>query len=216
MNELKKFLVLMVGSIACITLVSVLFKGCQNGEDSEELTIRRQLEDSVQYFRNKAGQEVAQRKLLELTSFKQLQDIQTQDATINRLKGLLTKRSHGGTVVDVVTRIDTLVKTDTVFYDRSGNPVYKPELVNKWVQIYVTAAKDSSRFQVKMLNELNIAYKDTSDGFLRPKKTVVQVIQLNPYSSTKNVASAVIKPKKRSKFVLGLAFLGGLLIGTKL
>jgi hypothetical protein len=195
----------LIASIVCMLFLLAL-RTCESKKHAINYP------DSINYYKNELGQEVAKREALTLdvSELKKLSN--SKDELIVRLVNEAKKKGVTNVVgVNMKTKFDTILKT-LVIRDSADpcNPIYKDSIVNEWIDLRVTAKHDSSELKLLVKNKLNISVTEEK------KRTLVEVTQLNPYSHTSDLQSISIKKKKPNKGLkiaaLVAAFLAGILI----
>lgn len=191
---MKGWIQWIVGSVL-FALIVISYSTCNNYKHSyeEQSGLIVAMQDSIKYFKNKEGQNVAQIALLEGSKENLLKVIGKNDA---RLTKLLKQNASSGTAFNQTVRIDTvlLTKTDTV----DGVLERNSSLADKWVNIQIKERDDSLQAKIEVRDEVTVAFKEVRQGFLKPKKSVVEVANANPYVKIDGVRSFGI-PQKKSK-----------------
>jgi hypothetical protein len=169
--------------------------------------------DSIQYYKDKLGFETARRHSIEFEHIKSarkyIKQIESQDKQIEALKRIVKDSKSFGVAIETITKIDTFGITDTVYLEGEF-PRYKYGFKDDWLTLNIDAGKDSTWFEFINRNELSI--HDTWDK--KAKRTIVEVKQMNPYTSTSNMQSYVVTPpKKRTGLKIGIGVMVGLVLG---
>ena len=120
---------------------------------------------------------------------------------------LIKQGATSGTVIQQVTKYDTvtLIKIDTV----KNKPYFSDTTNNKWLTLRVTLNNDSLSKSVELRDSISVSFKKVRNGFLKPKKYVVEVSNANPYVKINNVQSFEV-PKKQTDF----KFWSGVAVGA--
>ena len=113
------------------------------------------------------------------------------------LTKLIKKGATSATAFQQITKFDTIVvvKRDTI----DGRIAYTNEIVNQWARIDVSLADDSLYTHVQFKDSILISFQKVKQGFLKPKKSVVIVTNVNPYVKTEGIRAYEI-PKKKSRW----------------
>ena len=194
------------GSIAFALLI-VSYNTCNSYKDNynEQSNLIVSMQDSIKYYKNKQGESVAQISLLQGTRENLLKLIGNQDL---RLSKLIKNKSRVGSVFTQTTKIDTVLitKVDTV----DGVVERNASINDKWMTIEIKERNDSLRANVEMRDEISVAFRKVPQGFLKPKKSVVEVTNANPYVKITGLRSFEIPQKKsNAKIWLGLGIGAG-------
>lgn len=194
------------GSIAFALLI-ISYNTCNtykyNYDEQSNLIVAMQ--DSIKYYRNKQGQSVAQIELLQGSKDNLLRVIGNKD---KKLSQLIKIGSEAGAVFQQTTRVDTVLVTrvDTV----DGVIERNSSISDKWMSIEVKEKNDSLQASVEMRDEISVAFRKVHQGFLKPKKSVVEVTNANPYVKVTGLRSFEIpKQKSNAKFWVGVAIGAG-------
>lgn len=217
MKNLTK-IVLLALMAACILLIwyaNHLKK--QSSIQTEQL---KAVTDVVTTYKTKDGKNAAYIRILEGDKKTVLELVKNQDIRIQQLiketKGLKTYTNHV-----VVTKIDTTVITDTLRLPENGKPLYaKTYITNDHYSALVELKSDSTHIQLKTYNEFDYLIRDKPAdgifGFLRPPTYIVEAINLNPYTETKNLKTIQINPKGKTGLKIGIGIAAGVAVAILL
>lgn len=186
------------------------------------------LQDSVKFFKNKAGEATAQLNLLVLDNEKQLEQIESKDKRIAELKYAYNKVKKDLKAKDKILNItlielenfqsgkmDTVyvVKSDTIFVDGEAfiiHPQYKFSTGDEWhlLEGVVGEKPENSYYNLSIKEKLELSYVRKSLGFLGMKGTEyqLQAVSLNPYTTSIDLNGFSINEKVK-RFHVG-AFAG--------
>lgn len=178
-------------ALAILSIIIIILLLRPNYKNDYLLT-KGMLEDSISYYMNKDGMQVAKIQSLESVNKKDFLRIKTQDSTITALQKLVKSNKKGVQYTILETKLvlnDTVNMYDTVFVvnnDTVKINCYKYN--NKWVALDV--CKDSLNLQVENGQSLVFGYDK--------RKPFVEVVNTNPYMRTTNLRSynVKIKPKR--------------------
>lgn len=162
------------------------------------------LTDTVTLYRTKAGLNGAVKTVFVGTKDQVLGATkQTNTEAYNVIKN--TKNIQSYTQLKTVTKIDTVVKVDTVFIVHGVRHV-NTTISNPYYSADVEVVNDSLKLGLKVINDFDIVTKYKSNGFLKGKTLVVDVVNKNPYTINSGLTSFQIQPKKRTglKISIGL------------
>ena len=201
-----------VGGSVLFALLVISYSTCNdfkhNYEEQSELIVAMQ--DSIKYLKNKDGEQVAQIALLEGSKEHLLSVIGKSDA---RLAKLLKQGAKSGTAFNQTARIDTVLvtKIDTI----DNRVEYSSSLNSEWVTLEVRGRDDSLQTKIELRDRITVSFKDVRQGFLKPKKSVVEVTNANPYVKVDGLRSFDIPSKKSNAKMwigVGLGFGAGYLL----
>ena len=194
------------GSIAFALLI-ITYNTCNSYKNNynEQSNLIVSMQDSIKYYKNKQNESVAQIASLQGSKENLLRLIGNQD---QKLSKLIKINSKAGAVFTQTTTIDTVLITriDTV----NGVIERNSTISDKWMTIEVREKDDSLRAKVEMRDEISVAFRKVPQGFLKAKKSVVEVTNANPYVKVTGLRSFEVPQKKsKAKFWLGLGIGAG-------
>lgn len=172
-----------------IIYISSLSK--ENVSNKTELELFYDLQDTIRYYKNKDGSTTAQIKLLEADKKSLAKVIATKNKS---LSDLLKSGSTTATVFNTLTVYDTVTKVrlDTV----NSKPSFKDQTKDKWIELNIELKNDSLYKSIVLRDSLSVSFKKVSQGFLKRKKSVVEVKNYNPYVKINNLQSFDVKEKR--------------------
>lgn len=191
-----------IGGSVLFALLVISYSTCNEYKDNynEQSDLIVAMQDSVRYFKNKEGERVAQIALLEGSKDNLLKVIGKTDA---RLAKLIKQNAKAGATFSQTTKIDTFLVTrvDTV----DGKVEYSSSLYDEWLKMDVRVKDDSLQASVELTDKVSVSFKEVKQGFLKSKKSVVEVTNANPYVKVDGLRSFSVPQKKsRAKFFIGL------------
>lgn len=177
-----------IGGALLISLVIIYFSTPTRKEIKQEVQLFYDLQDTIKYYKNKDNSTSAQIKLLEADK-KSLSKVLA--ANNKSLSDLLKSGSTQATVFNTVTKFDTVTKiqVDTV----SSKPSFKDTTDNKWITLTLELRNDSLLKSITLRDSISVSFKRVSQGFLKKKKSVVEVTNHNPYVKVDNLRSFNVK-----------------------
>lgn len=182
-----------VGGAILFALIIISYSTCNSYKHNyeEQSDLISSMQDSIKLFKNKEGESVAQIALLQGSRDNLLKIIGNND---EKLAKLLKQKSNSGTAFNQTIKVDTVLitKVDTV----DGIAERNSSLVDKWMNIQIKERDDILRAKIEMRDEVTVAFRDIRQGFLKPKKSVVEVTNANPYVKIDGVRSFEIPKKK--------------------
>ena len=193
----------------------------QKVKSSEEFTLS--VNDSLTKSRNKLNQEISKTELIQSNNVDLLLKIKSKDSSIISLQIAVkeyknqVKNNGSVTVFGNKTNIDTNIKNKVVGKDtvKIGDIKYVyPEysysldgLFHGWIFGYGRSNKDSTHLSVNIRNEYQVVIGAERllgiKGYFKPKKQIVIVKNLNPYTTTDYLKSIEIKKSDNRKFIIG-------------
>ena len=212
-NNKEKFLVGLLALIFLFSGLTILYIG--HNEDQKSKNFIKSLQDSIQTYKNKEGKEVAKISTIN-SSIKDFIDLQSKDKEIQELQKLVkeykNKLKNQGSVTKfsnntkVETKTITKIEYDTIIVNNIQEiyPKYKSDFNLKgWIAGDIIASKDSTNINLEVYNEYSVIIGEESQGWFKPKKTFVEVINHNPYSSTEKLRTYQVEKPKNKLFSIG-------------
>jgi len=169
--------------------------------------------DSLETYRNKNGQLVAEIKSFDLVNEEVLLNLKTNDKTIKRLQDVvkgfegklaaaIVASSETGSQGSTATKIsggDTVKNGDTVLI----YPNYSTTWSNSWEEGFINASRDSIFREIKIRNDYSFTIGKVSNGWFKKREVSVQMTNLNPNTVTRELRSYNVKQEpKRLNFVV--------------
>ncbi|HEY0029135.1 MAG TPA: hypothetical protein VGC65_00140 [Bacteroidia bacterium] len=208
-----------------IVIIAVLlfltWKGCKKGDSFEAMY--NASADTLHQVRNKLGQEETSTALL-YGSVSVLKKVRAADSSaIGKLQKLVDRLTISATYLSNVTENSISSGTDAVIIHDTVKgadgisyvyPEYRDTIRNKWENFVIAATKDSFHLDYKVFNEFNLTQSWERQGFLKRKKPITTITNLNPHTETKEIATFTIKEDKSNRLRDGLigATVGALLV----
>lgn len=182
--------------IAVIVVIFLLREGCSRQNNDKLISDIANYKTEAQTYKTKLGLEVSTNKALVLQTQDQLKTLLASNDTlkdwINKFKKI-----RGG----VVVRETTIVREVAVPFETKIPCDFKPFKANKITKdfmFYSTIANTGLTIDsVKIPNEARIVIGERKDGFFKPKKMVVDVVNSNQYVKTSNISGYVYEPQKK-------------------
>ena len=165
------------------------------------------LTDTLTRYKTKDGKNAAYTRVLEGTKKELLAITEKQDKHLNSLlketKGLRTLTTHS-----TITRTDTVVKVDTIRLPTDTQPLYLAKhITNEYYDADVVVTGDSLRLKHTSYNEFDYMLRDKPGTGLfkafKPTTYIVEAINLNPNTITKNLRTIQIKTKSKNGLKIG-------------
>jgi hypothetical protein len=170
-------------------------------------------EDTLKVWVDKAGKYRAEKNTLEVYHYKDLLDLKSKDAsivelqnTVKEYKKRLVDASFVGSSTSIdITRETSVMHSDTMYVDSLVYiyPKYSSNYSDEWLNYSIDASRDSVRAKVQISNRLVISKVKKRQGLFKPKKTVVNIKNLSPYTKTTELEQFEVIEKK-PKITIGL------------
>lgn len=199
MYKTQFILLLIISFLACVTLLTIAYR--QSVEITNKGAQIKAITDTVTYYKTKAGKNAAYRPVFVGTEAEVLAVTkQTAPEVYKTIKS--TKGLQSFIQLQTITKIDTIVRVDTIY--KTG---FTKQINNEYYTANISLNKDSLSLAMKLKNDFDISTHLKSNGFLKGKTLVVDVVNKNPYTVTTGISSFQIQPKKKTglKISIGLA-----------
>lgn len=203
-------IILLVSIFSIVYLINLDYE-----RTKQKIDLIKSLQDSLQIYRNKNNNEVAKISTIN-SSIKDFIDLKTKDKEIQELQKLVkeykNKLKNQGSVTKfsnstkVETKTITKIEYDTIIKNNIQEiyPKYKSNFNLKgWVIGNILASKDSTNINLEINNEYSVIIGEESQGWFKPKKTFVEVINYNPYSSIEKLRTYQVEKPKNKSFSIG-------------
>ena len=211
--------------ILAAILIFFIYRGCESRADlKEQIGLYEAAQDTLHQTRNELGQQITSISLLQADKEKDLLKLKTNDSTIIALqkvvkeyKGKLDNATVFGNSTNDAGSSETIIKWDTLKTDTGSTayPTYTSNWVEKWSEGNIKATKDSIFRDIKIKNEFEMTMGKENQGFLKKRKSVVTIKNLNPNTITTELRTFTVEPhKNKFSFGIGAAY-GYDLIGLK-
>ena len=167
----------------------------------------KSITDTLTLYKTKDGKNGAYIRVLEGNKSEILAITEKQDKRIFDLiketKGLRTLTTH-----DVVTRTDTTVRIDTLILPSENKKLYLSKIINdEYYNAKITVDGDSLTLKHTSYNEFDYMLRDKPGTGLfkafKPTTYIVEAINLNPNTITKNLRTIQIKTKSKNGLKIG-------------
>jgi len=199
--------------IIILLLVLALASTCSKIDEKDNFISA--LNSELIIFKDKNNLNHSKIELLQAVKTSSFLELKTKDEEIKKLQ-LLVKQykselKNQGSLTNFIseTRIDTLVKTDTIYYNENNQPIYKSNFnLDKWVAGSVISSFDDVRLNLKITNEYSVIIGEENRSIFsfKKKKPFVEVINHNPYSQTTNLRAFKVTDNRAKKPHFGFFF----------
>ena len=189
-----------IGGALLVSLVVIYCSSPTKKQLKQEVQLFYDLQDSIRYYKNRDNSTSAQIKLLEADKKSLGKVLAARDKS---LLELLKSGSTQATVFNTTTQYDTVteVRVDTV----NAKPYFLDSTDNRWITLKVELKNDSLYKSITLRDSISVSFKRVPQGFLRKRKSVVEVTNHNPYVKVNSLRSFSVKEKKsKSLFWLGI------------
>lgn len=204
-----------------IVLLLILFfsiKGCNNhrAKEQEQTELVKALNDTLKVWKDKDSLSHAKIQVLETSNPKDFINLKSNDKEVQDLQKLVKtyqdklKKKGSATIFETTTEIGTQIptKVDTIYVPKNGleikKPVYNSSFnLGNWVIGNTKATEDSTSINLKVKNEYSVIIGEESQGWFKPRKPFVEVINKNPYSETTSLRTYQVQQPKVKRFGIG-------------
>lgn len=203
-------IILLISIFSTVYLINIDYK-----RTKQKINLIKSLQDSLQIYKNKDNNEVAKIGTIN-SSTKDFIDLKIKDKEIQELQKLVkeykNKLKNQGSVTKfsnntkVETKTITKIEYDTIIKNNIQEiyPKYKSNFnLNNWVVGDIIASKDSTNINLGVKNKYAVIIGEESQGWFKPKKTFVEVINYNPYSSIEKLRTYQVEKPKNKLFSIG-------------
>lgn len=196
----------------------LILNTCKQKEKEEELnSLISSLNDSVKTWKDKDSLSHAKISVLETSNIETFLQLKTKDSTISNLQKTVEKYKErlkkGGSVTQVGSETDINTDSETEVIPRDTiikeNEIYiYPEYksyfnLDSWVYGDVTANKDTTTINLKILNEYDAIIGYEGSSFFKRGKPFVEVISKNPYTELKSLRTYKVSTPPRKLWSIG-------------
>lgn len=194
-------------SLLLILVISII---CVKHELSESNDMINSLNNTIDIYKDKDSINHAKIQIIESNNIQSFTQLKTKDSVIIELQKLVKeyknniKNKGNITLLKTNTNIkntskSNVIQKDTVFVQDTVYlyPEYKSEYNSKWLLGNVIANKDSTKLNLKVINDFNIIQGETNSTFTK-KTYQLHIINKNPYTTTIDARTySVSTPIKR-------------------
>jgi len=204
-DKTKNVLLIFLTVLLIIFVKNYFSKSSQLNESKGLLT---SLTSKLEISKNKLGQEVAKREVIETYNTKMFTRMELQDSTLKDLQKLvkdnrnLIKNFGSATILEGETTIDNSTITN-IYQDKDSNVLYKSKFNNEWIDYTIMARKDTTSLNLKFTNKYDIVLGYEKQGLFKKRKPYANVTNHNPYTKTKELRTYQVKQKPQ-RFTLGV------------
>lgn len=173
---------IIIGVLVISSLLSV--QSCYNNkyEAAEQTELVRSLNDSLTREKNKKGQEVVGKTIIQADP-KDFSKIQSQNKDIQELQKIVAEQKKQLGKKGAVTYVKGETVIDT-FYAKSVSFKWKDSIKNKWIDWKYKVDSNGVVFKLKMNYEYAVILKEKSNGWFKKNTPYAEVVNYNPYSTT--------------------------------
>lgn len=169
-------------------------------------------EDSIKSWRDSNNILHTKNNVLLFQNAKILLNLQTKDKEVEELQKIVKqyKNKLGGK--SSVTNFKTVVCYDTIYKTKfkevekeCSNINLTDSISNNWVHnVFAFNLRDSTvSLKLKIKNEYSVIIGEESQGWFKPKKPFVEVLNKNPYSETTKLRTFQVETKPIKKIGIG-------------
>lgn len=203
----------------CVILLFLYIGTCSNNKKVIENNIdlnNRVLNwnKRIKFFRNDLNQVVTRNNVLEISNAKQLLQINSNDSVIiklqNEIKRINVKKTGSVTYIETVTKVPTIkikLKVDTLYVDntKTFDLYQKFNYTEKWLSLSGSINENLLVIDsIQIFNETIVSIYNKKTGWFKTEP-VVELTQINPYSTATSLVTVNIKPLKPKKLGIGIS-----------
>ena len=215
---MKKIKIEWIVIIILITIIIFSIRSCNNykTKNTENSNLVSSLNDTIKTWKDRNNLSHSKIEVIETSNPKDFIELKSKDEEVQKLQQLVktykNKLSKQGsaTIFETTTEIKDIVptKVDSIVYPKDGlivkKPVYNSSFnLGGWVVGTTKATEDSTQINLKVRNEYSVIIGEESQGWFRPKKPFVEIINQNPYSETKSLRTYQVQTPKQKLFGIG-------------
>lgn len=198
-------------AIALLAFSSIQECSDKQKSDKKANELVSALNDTVKYYINQQGQQVARIQQIQMESAKAFTDLNLQNnQELVKLQKVVESYKKELKKGGSVTVIEGETKFDTVYVDKKhdgkivGRDTFMNTIDNKWITLTYGWKKDSTIAQLKTRDEYDIVI-----GYDK-KKPFADVTSHSPYSSVRTVRSFQVEVPKQKKNHIGIGIMYGI------
>ena len=177
----------------------------------EKTNLISSLNDTVKVWRDKDSLSHAKIQVLETSNPKDFINIKSNDKEVQDLQKLVNQYkkqlSTKGSVTNfqTITKYDTIYKTNSLSDIRPNKTVIMDSINNKWIssKFGFNLVDSTTIFNLKLRNEYSVIIGEESQGWFKPRKPFVEVINKNPYSETDKLRTYQVQTPAVKRFGIG-------------
>ena len=170
-------------------------------------------QETVKYWKNKDGENMAKISVLTSTSAKAFTKIVCKDDTIKQLQKLVKKyekqlsNSGSATIIQTITEYDTTYvsthQLDTIYFPTS---TILDSVSNRWIKSRFGFVNGNTVFSLNVANDYSLVIGEESRGFFKRKETFAEVTNHNPYTTTKTLRTYQVAVQRQKRWGVGPNF----------
>lgn len=195
-------------AVIVLLIIILLQQNCAN--KASRTRIIEAAHDTIKVHRDRHNNEIVEMKASELGYKDQIKLLKHANDSISiQLREAITRhpRRPAGAVsteteteIIVVTDTDTLWMSDTMVINDTVFlfPTYKTAYANQHIKFNVTASKDTVVNDITVYNKMDVVWSKSRKGW------EVQVVNRNPYTTTKEAKSWASPKQNPKRFGIGV------------
>lgn len=202
--------------------VLLTLRECNLSKQRAELELQKQvLHDSLTVTTDKLGRQTASINLIQ-TDYKTFKALASakEDSLLRKLQAIVTKRTISATIATQVMVIDTVLKTDTIYYAYGDtcNPVYVMNDTTPHRILNINAGRDSTSVKVRVYETLMFSQEWSKWRPFKKQECKTSYTTSNPDVQITGLRTYTVKCdcSKTGWFWGGVGFGGGGLLGSAL
>lgn len=214
--------------IILLIVGSILLIGKYKRTLNQVNSLYEHVSDTLTLTKDELGNQIAKNSVLESNNINLILEIKSQDTNIIWLQKEIEKYKkelEEGSSVTIITDFthiidslsniivigrDTIVKDSLIYlypiYDFSAEKKGFHSGINDsvtWIKYNVKAGKNLGILDLSIYNDYSVVIGEEKVGFLKPRKTFVEITNYNPYSTISTLKSYRVSQKK-THFTVGI------------
>lgn len=194
MNIIKNIIIILL-SFLCTSVIISAYNYYQESKVYKKIIPDiESVINSFEVYKDAYNKEHARIKVIETENEKLFIQLQTKDSIISRLQDIIKRNKN----VKQVSIIKSESVIDTIFinkFDTVNYKVFTDINLDNWVYGNIKSTIDTTEVNLTFKNDIDVILKE--EGGLFNKKHYVEVIQNNPYSSTKSLKTYIKKNREK-------------------
>lgn len=203
----KRNIIIIVLGIALAILIKFYFTKADKLEESQNLLDSSNSE--LILSKDKLGNEIAKREVMQTYNTKLFTSLKTQDSLIKELQVVVKdvrkqiKKGGSATMYEGETNVDQ--STVTNIFQNTGDslPTYKSEFNNEWLKYSINSSFDSTSLDLKVKNKYSIVLGSEKKNIFSKRVPFATITNYNPYSFTTDTRTYQVKMKTK-RFTFGV------------
>lgn len=174
--------------------------------EKDNLSFIAALNDTVKYYSTKNGEQAASIEVFETQSVDQFLKIRSKDSLLTELQNRVSqykKKLDDMTLFEAIGQVSSAPKTEVIRDSDFVFPVYKSRFLDSWIDLSITATKDSIPFSLEYREKYAVTQLKDKNG------DYVEIVSLSPYVKVDNIRSFRLTNNIPKTKRWGLSLYGG-------